>query len=459
MPRLSELIAPHFHETFSSNKVHQIDSGGRGSTKTSKNCLKVAWRLINDSNCNVVAIRKNKNTLRDSLYAEIKLALSRLGFVENVHYEALVSPMRIRLFKNDNTVFFGGMDNYEKLKGMIGNSKRKDGQQAKIKILYFSEITEFKGEEEINQTVATFSRGNKEYFFVLYEYNPPKNKYHWVNKWTEEMAKDENNLVKHTDYTTVPKDWLGKIFIDEAKRLEQNDFEQYRHVYLGEVIGLEGLIYNWDLFQHIDSLKGERIINIDFFIDAGHQISSTTFLAVALTTTQKIILLDTYYYSPNGKSVKKAPSELSNDLKDFITSVCAKYKAASEKIIIDSAEGALRNQFFKDYGVRITPAAKGTNEDMWNCVQELLGRKSFYILDNENNKIFALEHKNYEYKEGSVEANKPVANKEEKKVQKFLKARYYNTHSKTWADNFAEHTCDALKYGVIMNKRKYNLKY
>ena len=39
--KISSLIAPSFWNTFNSKKPRQIDKGGRGSTKTSKNSLKV----------------------------------------------------------------------------------------------------------------------------------------------------------------------------------------------------------------------------------------------------------------------------------------------------------------------------------------------------------------------------------------------------------------------------------
>src|SRR5690625_8050848 len=39
----------------------------------------------------------------------------------------------------------------------------------------------------------------------------------------------------------------------------------------------------------------------------------STHLAFGLTAKRKVILLDTYYYSPQGKANKKAPSQLSEE--------------------------------------------------------------------------------------------------------------------------------------------------
>lgn len=509
--RLSKHIAPHYHKTFHSKKVHQIDSGGRGSTKTSKNGLKIPYHMVNDNNCNVVAIRKNKNTLRNSLFAELKRGLKRLGLKDGIHYKSTVSPMRIKILKNGNTCYFGGLDDYEKLKGMIAendeelkittpedlagafvqadveffdyeNATKEDLialgdlqdeviEEDSIKLVWMSEITEIKDEDDILQTVATFSRGEKDYFCVLYEYNPPKNKFHWINQWAELMKDRDDCQVTHTDYRTVPEKWLGPIFIQQALELQKNDLDRYNHIYLGMVTGLDGLIYNYDHIQLIemieeidddgvktmvpDLIHNETILYIDIYIDTGHQTSATIFLCVGMTSRGRIVLLDTYYYSPNGKTNKKAPSDFSDDLWTFLQTMCATYECSQDTMIIDSAEGGIRNQFKKDYSIELRPVVKKTKEGMIDIVQDLLATKNFHVVDNDNNYVLLLEHKSYEWKEGTVEAGKPEPDKTEKK----FKIKYYNTHAKEISYYYAEHTCDGLQYGVIMNLRKYGLKF
>ena len=162
---------------------------------------------------------------------------------EKLDYQANISPLEIH-FNNKNNIYFAGGDDYEKIKGMID-------EKNPIKILWFEEITEFKEPEEIEQIIATFTRGNDDWFIVLYSYNPPKNKYHWVNVWEEQMKKRKDCIVTHSDYTTVSKKWLGKIFIEQAEELKKNDEKRYRWIYLGEVIGIEGLILNADNIEWV----------------------------------------------------------------------------------------------------------------------------------------------------------------------------------------------------------------
>ena len=72
--RLKEIIAPHFWNTFNSKITHQIDKGGRGSTKTSKNGIKVSLFCEQFNKCSAVIIRRYKNTLRNSVYNKMKRA-------------------------------------------------------------------------------------------------------------------------------------------------------------------------------------------------------------------------------------------------------------------------------------------------------------------------------------------------------------------------------------------------
>ena len=112
--KLSSIIAPSFWNTFNSKKSRQIDEGGRGSTKTSKNALKVNFHCLSEEKCSAIVIREYQNTLRDSVYKEIRRALKRLGLIENVDYNCSLQPLRVKL-NNGNNIYFAGADDYEKL--------------------------------------------------------------------------------------------------------------------------------------------------------------------------------------------------------------------------------------------------------------------------------------------------------------------------------------------------------
>lgn len=450
---LKQVVAPTFWKTFKSKKSRQIDKGGRGSTKTSKNSLKVVYHCVKEKDCSAVILRNYQNTLRNSVYKEIKRALKRLNLIEGIHYKATLSPMGIKLW-NGNNIYFAGADDYEQLKGMID-------ENTPIKIVWFEELTGFKDEEQIEQIIATFSRGNDDWFLSLFSFNPPKNKYHWVNQWVEKMRKRDDVLITESDYRTVPKEWLGKMFIDEAERMAQYDNKRYRWIYLGEVIGLEGLIYNPEQFEFVDENYLEknkiRILYNDFSTDGGHQTSATTCGCFGYGSDGYWYWLDTYYYSPHEKPRKKAPSELSKDLFNFEMEMLKKWKCGIDKETIDSAEGALRNQFFSDFGKTLHPVNKGKDkEELIDYSINFLSKGKLRVINNNNNKIVKKEIENYQWLEGSIEKGKPVPDKTEKEFTGG--EEYFNTWSKEQSYYYAEHTCDLFQYWVKDNLRKLGLK-
>ena len=455
--KIREIISPSFWNIFNSKSSYMILQGGRGSAKTSFASLKIVYHCISEENCSVIILRKYQNTLRNSVFKEIKKASSRLGLTDGVDYIANVSPMKITFF-NGNSIYFAGTDDIEKLKGFIDESRP-------IKILWIEEASEFENDDDFQQAIATFSRGNNDYFISMFSYNPPKNKYSFINIWADKMKLRDDVLYSHTDYRTVPKEWLGKKFIEEAERLKKYDEKRYRWIYLGEVIGIEGLIYNPDLFKIKDQnyIKENKLkcLYIDLAIDAGYSTSATTCLAIGYMSDGEWYLLDTYYYSPVEQSSKKAPSDFADDIFNFRVSVSKEYQALIDNETIDSAETALVNEMFKKFGINLHKVNKGNEsnakEKLIDFSQDFLATNKFNVINNSNNKIFLRETKEYMWIPESIEKGKPMPDKKEKEMKS--EDMYYNTHSKNYAYSYGDHTCDAFQYFVRDNLQKIGLEF
>lgn len=254
-----------------------------------------------------------------------------------------------------------------------------------------------------DQSIPSFIRQKPDYVDdvkVYFSYNPPRNPYEWINDWVTAREEDPEYFI---DTSTYLDDELGFTTEQQLKLIEsykQNDYDYYRWLYLGEVIGLGTNIYNMDNFKALKELPNDDYITNWFCaIDSGHEVSATTFGAYGLTRKGNVILLDTYYYSPQGKAHKKPPSELSKDLYSFINKLAKQFKKPATKLTIDSAEGALDNQFYNDYGVHLHKVAKLKKVDMIDRVQNIVAQGRFYYLDTEENKIFIEEHRNYRWDE------------------------------------------------------------
>jgi phage terminase large subunit len=157
-------------------------------------------------------------------------------------------------------------------------------------------------------------------------------------------------------------------------------------------------------------------------------------LFIGLTRRGKAILLDTFYYSPVNQVRKKAPSEFSKSLWDFVQMNSKKWKVPIDTWTIDSAEGALRNQVFKDYGLLLMPARKKQKIKMIENVEDMLAQGKAYVLRTKNNEVFLDEHKKYRWDEKTLLTAEPKVIKE------------------------YDHTCDGYQYYVNNNLDKLGLK-
>ena len=418
---LYDHINPTFDSVLDSGKSHIVLKGGRSSTKSSVISLDLLCDFLGDPNGNVVCLRKVGKYLSTSVYEQIKWAILTLGF-ENAFVFGK-QPMQLTHKETGTGFYFYGVDDPQKLK----SAKIAKGY---VMALWFEELAEFSGVEDIDLVEDTYIReniGDKD-VKVYFSYNPPRNPYSWVNEWAEKKAKDSSYMIHHSTYLDDEKGFISAQLLNKIAEYKQNDFDYYRWMYLGEVIGMGDNVYNMALFHPWQSIpEGEHIRGLYYAVDTGHQVSATTCLCLGLMLSGKVCLLDTYYYSPAGKLNKKAPSQLSKDLYQFIERTSGQYPAPIANRTIDSAEGGIRNQYWLDYSLRWNPVPKGKKVDMIDTVHDLLAQGRFFYLDLPSNQIFIEEHKQYSWDAKTME----TANPDVLKVN--------------------DHTCDAFQYFVMDN--------
>ena len=431
--KIQKNINPHFKEVWTTSKPYNVLKGGRNSFKSSVIALLLVYMmipfLIAGKKANAVVIRKVGNTIRDSVFLKIQWALNKFGL--SGRFKATVSPFKIQDTVTGSCFYFYGQDDFQKLKSNdIGN----------IIAVWYEEAAEFSNKEDFDQSNVTFMRQkHPDVAFVkfFWSYNPPRNPYSWINEWAEELKNNENYLVHSSSYLDDKLGFVTEQMLEDIERIKENDYDYYRYIYLGEPVGLGTNVYNMELFKEIDKVpENERVIGQFFAVDSGHQQSATTCLHLVMTSADRVYLIDNYYYSPAGKTHKKAPSILSKELHDYLEMKAKRFpNAPILNLTIDSAEGALRNQYYEDYGVRWHPVAKKKKIVMTEFVQSLLAEGRFFYLPTENNlKYFVEEHKKYQWDERSIMNDDPKVIKED------------------------DHTCDALQYFVIDNARYLNLK-
>ena len=226
---LSSLISPglyNVHRAIRKGQVNEVIlSGGRGSTKSSFVSVELVKMLIEHPDCHAVVLRKVGNTLRTSVYEQISWAISELGV--SAYFEQTVSPMRMIYKPTGQRILFMGLDDPGKLKSI----KVPFGY---IGIMWAEELDQFAGPEEIRNVEQSLFRGGS-FSFAFKSFNPPAAVKNWANRYAREAKMGK--MVHHSDYRSVPPEWLGPRFLDDAEHLRLTNETAYRHEYLGEVIG------------------------------------------------------------------------------------------------------------------------------------------------------------------------------------------------------------------------------
>jgi phage terminase large subunit len=431
---IAQEVNPHFKTVWISKWPFNILRGGRNSFKSSVVALKLVFMmisyLINKETANIVVIRKVGKTLRDSVFLKVQWALDKFGLLNR--FQCTVSPFKIRDTVTGSCFYFYGSDDFQKLKSNdIGN----------LIAVWYEEAAEFKSFEEFDQINVTFMRQkqpNAPFVQFFWSYNPPRNPYDWINRWSEEMKTNSNYLVHSSSYLDDELGLVTAQMLDEIERIKSADYDYYRYLYLGEAVGLGSNVYDMRHFHKLDEVPSDDpIVCLMYALDGGHQQSATACCVFGVTAKQKVILLDTYYYSPQGKSVKLAPSELSRNVYEFCGKVQGDPRYHNRPVMmrtIDSAEGALRNQYYKDYGIRWHPVAKRKKQTMIDMTYSFLVSGRFYYLNTQNNQVFIEEHRQYRYDDKTLDTPEP----------KVIKV--------------ADHTCDVLQYFVCDNAATLGLK-
>lgn len=430
--KLSEQINPHFYGMWNTKKPYIIAKGGRGSFKSSVISLRLVVNVLQqvqeNRKANVICVRENATYLRDSVYNQILWAMDLLNVSDE--FRAYSSPLRIVHRRTGSTFYFYGADDPFKLKS---NTVRD------IVSVWFEEAANMKGSDVFDQAIPTFIRQKARYIDtvqVFFSYNPPRNPYDWVNEWVTDKENDPDYFV---DTSTYLDDELGFTTEQQLKLIEkykENDPDYYRWLYLGEVVGLGTNVYNFDLFKKVDQIPdNDYLTDLYFSMDIGHDVSATTCGAYGLSVNGNLYVLDTYYYSPAGKVRKKPPTELAQDVHDFVEEICDRYNMDPANMTADSADGALDNQYYSMFGIHWHKVAKKKKVEMIDRAQDMLAQGRIFVMDIDNNQVFLSEHRDYRWDEKTLNSDDPKVIKEK------------------------DHTCDQFMYLCLDNERDFDLKW
>ncbi len=329
--------------------THYWLDGGRGSTKSSFISLAIVLLIIKFPFANAVIIRKVANTLRDSVYSQMRWAISALGV--SSYFKCSLSPLEITYLPTGQKIVFRGADKPEKLKSTAL-------EHGYFSVVWFEELDQFE-QQDIGTILKSFMRGGDK-FWIFYSYNPPRTLWSWVNKEALAMKQRDDAITSHSSYLDVVDDhlaWLGTPFIDEAEHIRDTNPRQYKWEYLGEITGTGGSV-----FENLTSrsISDEEIETYDHHLngcDFGWFPDPWRFVRAEWQHAERRLII----YDERSAN-KKIASDTGNIIKEALTYTDVQNSAPTyhrETVWCDAADNTSIATYRRSCGVNARPARKG----------------------------------------------------------------------------------------------------
>lgn len=347
------------------NKDGIIADGAIRSGKTISMSLSfVLWAMSGFSGNNFAMCGKTIGSFRRNVLFWLKLMLKSRGFI--VSDKRSDNLLAVRTGKTENYFYiFGGKD--ERSQDLI--------QGITLAGLFCDEVA-LMPESFVNQAVARCSVDGSKFWFNCNPDNPS----HWFKtNWIDK--KQEKNLI-YLHFT-----------MDDNLSLSEKIKERYRNSFFGVffkryILGLwvaaEGVIYNLFADNPEEFIIDEAPDDIVFCTlgqDFGGNGSAHAIILTGFSRSlKKVVVLDEYYH----KGIM-SPTELENDVCDFIRSVQDKYNV--HDIYCDSAEQVLIQ------GIRLAVVREKLGVNVHNARKsEILGRIRFTNMIMSQKRFYIMRH-------------------------------------------------------------------
>ena len=363
--------------------VAYVLEGGRGSLKSSIISIICVWVLKNYPDINACITRQVGNTIKDSVFSQMKWAINILGMADEFEYTT--HPAEITYKQTGQKIYFRGLDDETKLKSI----KPEKGY---IGFLWKEEKDQMKGPEQERSVNQSVLRGG-DIAFDFSSYNPPKSKDNWVNK--QKLVPDPNRIIHHSCYLDAPPEWLGTKFLTDAEHLKEVNPEAYENEYLGVPNGNGGNVFD---FVEIRTITDDEIKEFDQIYqgaDWGWFPDPFQFVRLNYDPNREVITFIDEYRANKQPNEQTGQWIIDHDYLDFETTC-------------DSAEKKSTRDF-RNMGIPAVNAKKGPGSVEYS-MKWLAGKK--IVIDPERTPNVYQEFTNYQYdrdKDGNVISGYPDA--------------------------------------------------
>lgn len=377
----ADMLAANFIDLYRDVKdrkhAEYILRGGRGSTKSSAVSLMMVYLLVTNPGVHGLAMRQVASTLRDSVYNQLLWAISALNLSER--FRSTISPLEVEYTPTGQKFFFRGADDPAKVKSI----KPAFGY---IGLLWLEELDQFHGEEAVRKIEQSVLRGG-DYACTFKTFNPPRTVNNWANKYVKVPKDTQYQHV--SDYRSVPPEWLGRTFLNDAEHLAKVNPSAYQHEYLGDVNGIGKAVFDNVELRRITDKEIAQFDHVMRGLDWGFYPDPAHYVVCHFSAAQH-----TLYIYGEVRAFKLSNRKLYDRLVSPEGGVAV--LGPNDLLIADSAEPKSIADL-KHYGANIRAAEKGP-ESVAYSIKWLQGLTKI-VIDNERAPHTSNEFLSYEYEE------------------------------------------------------------
>ena len=283
---LQETVGKNYADFWNTKKRYRVCKGSRGSKKSKTVALNMIHRIMEYPLSNGLCIRRYGNTLRNSVYSDLKWAIHKLGL--DAFFECTVSPMQIVRKSTGQTILFRGLDDGLKITSISVD-------YGFLCFVWIEEAFEISNEDDFNKLDMSIRGEVPEGYFkqITMTFNP------WSATW---WGKSRFFDVEDDDVFTKTTTWKCNEWLDESDRniflkMQVNNPRRYRIEGDGEWGIAEGLIYEKVRFEDfdIDAIRAVPGIRSAFGLDFGFTDPNAFTCFLIDNAAMKIYVFDEWY--------------------------------------------------------------------------------------------------------------------------------------------------------------------
>lgn len=218
--------------------------GGRGSGKSSAVSQEIVAGMMEHPDRSAYVFMAVGEGMEGGPFEQVRWAIDRLGVSDL--WESRKAPMMWRRTDTGQAIRFRGLDKASKTKSTKAPSGTYYAYQ------WFEECDQLSGPQAIRTVLQSLTRdvGGGAYFARFFTFNPPRVAESWANRLCAQREAQGRPVYRST-FLRLPPDWVSDQMREDAEALRQDDPDAYRHEYLGESVGIGGMVFDRVEFREI----------------------------------------------------------------------------------------------------------------------------------------------------------------------------------------------------------------